>query len=992
LIVGSALSLMVTGLGPAAAMPTGDGESGTGPITAYEVPTPAAEPYGIIAGIDGNIWFTESEANKIGRITPEGEFQEFRLPPQSADPRDMTLDAEGAIWFTELAGNVIGRITSSGHQTYYPVPTGFADPLGIAAAPDGTIWFTESGEVSQIGILTPPLGYIEEIQLGGDLRPSFIALGPDGAMWFTAELGNSIGRISVIDRSVIMYPIPTVQSLPWDITAGPDGAMWFTELAGHNIGRITMDGQITEFPIPTGFGSVTGITAGFDGNLWFVQTDDTSIGAITPEGEFVRQFQTGTQPNEIVSGPDGNLWFTERAEDSNAIVRLSVAPRGAGSVISADAGFIPFGVGVRQGNQVRWLFQGTNEHSVVDGLGLFDSGPQPVGTIFEATYPYAGRFRYGDPATNLRGRVGVSLEAPGTAEVGAPFEVRWAQAAPPAGFVFDVQFRPPGGGWTSWQHGVTDERADYTAQSAGSYGFRALLRDTIGKRRSGWSPIASVEAEVAMATSPSPLLDPRAFWASRGYLVPDPAAYERIKAAAGGARGGSSTSAGAGDLQGGPVIGVSIPGQHDLDTTPPDPTGSMGPNSYIQMINIRIAIYGRSGSLIAEAPIEQLVGGNHWHYTDPQVLWDPHTQRFYYLIWDWTSATFRWGFSKTDDPRTLDDASFCNYISGFGYSPFDAPDYPKLGQTKDFLLIGVNYFHNFVEWRGGNLLWIQKPRGSGEVTDCPENVFPTGKFRLVTQDGFLVDAPIPAQQIDPSHTGHVVGIPFTFTGDADNIAVFTVRRNKTTGRPILAPPRLLPVEPYGIPPYAEQCDEGKTLLDTLDGRLTRAVSAVDPSTGKVAVWTAHSVPGGGGSEVRWYEITPQRGDPILTDFGVASDPSLYVWNGAISSDRTVGPDGKAHGDSMVLGFSTASASDCPAVQMVSKVGSGPQSGFVMVKQSPGPLLDFSCVPICRWGDYGGAAPDPAAPLSDANGSIWLTNEIPLDPGGGQGTWIWEAAP
>jgi len=77
--------------------------------------------------------------------------------------------------------------------------------------------------------------------------------------------------------------------------------------------------------------------------------------------------------------------------------------------------------------------------------------------------------------------------------------------------------------------------------------------------------------------------------------------------------------------------------------------------------------------------------------------------------------------------------------------------------------------------------------------------------------------------------------------------------------------------------------------------------------------------------------------------------------------------------------------------MVSKIGSGPQSPFVTVESSPDPLFDFSCVPICRWGDYGGASPDPAAPLGDARGAVWLASEIVLD-GGGAGTWIWRALP
>jgi len=80
--------------------------------------------------------------------------------------------------------------------------------------------------------------------------------------------------------------------------------------------------------------------------------------------------------------------------------------------------------------------------------------------------------------------------------------------------------------------------------------------------------------------------------------------------------------------------------------------------------------------------------------------------------------------------------------------------------------------------------------------------------------------------------------------------------------------------------------------------------------------------------------------------------------------------------------------------MVSKIGAGPQSGFVLVKQSAKSDKNFSCSP-CRWGDYGGATPDPAASLTAATGEVWLTNQ--WTTGGsvfasGDQTWNWETTP
>ena len=72
--------------------------------------------------------------------------------------------------------------------------------------------------------------------------------------------------------------------------------------------------------------------------------------------------------------------------------------------------------------------------------------------------------------------------------------------------------------------------------------------------------------------------------------------------------------------------------------------------------------------------------------------------------------------------------------------------------------------------------------------------------------------------------------------------------------------------------------------------------------------------------------------------------------------------------------------------MLTKVGAGTQSAFVLVKQSPGPNIDFSCQDTCRWGDYAGASPDPAADVSLAHGRVWLTNQWNVDNEPGAVDW------
>jgi streptogramin lyase len=101
----------------------------------------------ITAGPDGNLWFTESNASKIGQITTGGMITEFPTLTTPSFPQFITSGSDGALWFTEAAStnNIynIGRITTTGTVTEFPIPTANSSPEGITTGPDGALWFVE---------------------------------------------------------------------------------------------------------------------------------------------------------------------------------------------------------------------------------------------------------------------------------------------------------------------------------------------------------------------------------------------------------------------------------------------------------------------------------------------------------------------------------------------------------------------------------------------------------------------------------------------------------------------------------------------------------------------------------------------------------------------------------------------------------------------------------------------------------------------------------
>src|SRR6266536_4153344 len=107
-------------------------------ITEFSVPTPGSGPWGIAAGPDGALWFTESPGGKIGRITTSGVVSEF---PVNFLPESIAAGPDGNLWTANIAGPCIGRITTSGVSNAFAVNTFSCGR--IAAGPDGNLWFTE---------------------------------------------------------------------------------------------------------------------------------------------------------------------------------------------------------------------------------------------------------------------------------------------------------------------------------------------------------------------------------------------------------------------------------------------------------------------------------------------------------------------------------------------------------------------------------------------------------------------------------------------------------------------------------------------------------------------------------------------------------------------------------------------------------------------------------------------------------------------------------
>ena len=182
----------ITPTGAVAKFALGEHEYGGGPIT---------------TGPDGALWFTEGSSivcgnpceyvkSRIGRISTGGGVSSYEINADTEEhphePNSIAAGPDGNVWFTENDANEIGRITPGGKITEFPVFPAGSGILDIAAGPDGNLWFTE-GQSQKIGRITPS-GVITEFELPFGVGAANIVAGPEGNMWFSS--GDAVGEIA----------------------------------------------------------------------------------------------------------------------------------------------------------------------------------------------------------------------------------------------------------------------------------------------------------------------------------------------------------------------------------------------------------------------------------------------------------------------------------------------------------------------------------------------------------------------------------------------------------------------------------------------------------------------------------------------------------------------------------------------------------------------------------------------------------------------------
>ena len=412
-------------------------------------------------------------------------------------------------------------------------------------------------------------------------------------------------------------------------------------------------------------------------------------------------------------------------------------------------------------------------------------------------------------------------------------------------------------------------------------------------------------------------------------------------------------------------------GVNNVDSVhPPDTNGQVGPNHYVQMVNLSTAIYDKNGNLLYGPfhPSDLWPPGDVCHETndgDVVVLYDQLADRWLltqFGLPNYPTGPYYQCIAVSKGPEPTDNPNDW-YPYTFLVSPNKMNDYPKLGVWPDGYYMSANQFADNPDDDSGAGVWVferDKMLNGQPATFQYFDMSPYGFWGLLPSN-LLGTTPPPAGtpnyfasvDIDWYGTDDVFHI-FEFHTDWDNPANSTFALVKNL---IVAPfdPDMCGGSRDCIPqPDTEQG------LDAISDRLMMHLWYRNFGTHDVLV-ANHTVDvGGDHAGIRWYEIRDPGADAYIYQQGTFAPDEYHRWMGSIAMDKV---------GNIALGYSIASETMYPSIRYTGRLAGDPLG---VMTQGEGTIINGSgsqTSPFGRWGDYSAMSVDP---VDDC--TFWYTQE------------------
>lgn len=396
--------------------------------------------------------------------------------------------------------------------------------------------------------------------------------------------------------------------------------------------------------------------------------------------------------------------------------------------------------------------------------------------------------------------------------------------------------------------------------------------------------------------------------------------------------------------------GISAPGSW----TPPDPIGDVGPNHYVQAVNMSFQIWDKAGnSLAGPHTISSLWTGQAnacetSGYGDPVVLYDSLADRWLISQFVGSGNDLCVAISQSADPT----GSY--WLYRFPLAEF--PDYYKFGVWPDAYHMSANEssYTAYAFDRGAMVA------GAG-----------AGSVRFSGGTNFFLPADLDGLEPPPAGSP---GLFYTFKdatyhgGGVDRLEVYALAVNwATPGSASFTLHSTIPVASFNYTVcgfFQFNCIPQNNTSNKVDAvsewpmwRLQyRNFGTHETLVGNFSV----DVTGSDQAGIRWFELRRVGPNPwALFQEGTHAPDTNHRWMGSIAMDG----DGN-----IALGYSVSSSTLFPTIRYATRLASDPVG--TMQAEPALPAGTGSQLVSNRWGDYSSLNVDPADDCT-----FWYTNEF-----------------
>ncbi|HEX6475126.1 MAG TPA: carboxypeptidase regulatory-like domain-containing protein, partial [Candidatus Limnocylindria bacterium] len=497
---------------------------------------------------------------------------------------------------------------------------------------------------------------------------------------------------------------------------------------------------------------------------------------------------------------------------------------------------------------------------------------------------------------------------------------------------------------------------------------------------SGFKPV--VRQSLRNATS-APLRDIAAAWDANRKAAPEPAArpwrgLPKAKA------DGASVGAGSGVSKRGAARAQQAASMPDFDNDfeglgndagvlPPDTNGDVGPDHYMQWINLQFAIYDKDGNeLVGSTPGNALFDGlggpcENQNDGDPIVQYDQMADR-------WLASQFALfaadGHHQCIAISVDGDPTGSWYQYDFLISATKINDYPHFGVWPDAYYMTINQFdENTFGWAGAAAVAFDR---ASMLDGLPATMVYFDLFGVNQLFGGQQPADLegfPPAEGTPGYVMEVDDADFGFDTDRVSMWEFHVDWdnpiNSTFGIDG-EPNRHFDVDPFeaDLCGFSRDCipqPDTSQGLDAISDRVMYRVSyrVFDDHASLVFNHTVDA-DGEDHAGVRWYELRDDGVDWSVHQQGTYAPDSDHRWMGSAAIDVS--------GD-IAIGYSVSSSETFPSIRAAGRLASDPLGELSQGENEMIAGTGSQLHGAARWGDYSMLAVDPVDQCT-----FWYTTE------------------